>query len=83
MGRNDLENEDQVMPLKKTQPKPTYEPGTVIAYSNYSTNLAGYIIEQVTGRDYVTYMNQAVHDQLQMDQSIFSMIDDDQSIIEK
>ncbi|WP_071879423.1 serine hydrolase domain-containing protein, partial [Enterococcus silesiacus] len=77
-----LENRDQLKPLKETitkksQPKQVYEPGTVTAYSNYGAALAGYIIEQVTGQDYLVYMNQAIQEQLQMNQSTFSMVYDD------
>lgn len=77
----DLENVDQLRLLnetitKETQPKQVYEPGTVSAYSNYGTALAGYIIEQVTGQDYIEYMNTSIHKQLQMENSTFSMIYD-------
>lgn len=82
----DIKNENQLKPLKETltkenQPKQVYEPGTVTAYSNYGANLAGYIIEQVTGQEYMEYMNQTVLKPLQMNYSTFSMIYDDEPII--
>ncbi|MEI5989227.1 hypothetical protein A5881_000715 [Enterococcus termitis] len=82
----DLKNKNQLKPLKETitkenQPKQVYEPGTVTSYSNYGANLAGYIIEQVTGQEYMKYMNQTVLKPLQMNYSTFSMIYDDQPLI--
>ncbi|NLY21645.1 MAG: serine hydrolase [Tissierellia bacterium] len=40
----------------KHQPKQVYEPGTVIAYSNFSTDIAGYIIELVSGEKFEDYI---------------------------
>ncbi|ALS01267.1 hypothetical protein ATZ33_07760 [Enterococcus silesiacus] len=82
----DLQNVDQIKPLKETitkekQPKQVYEPGTVTSYSNYGANLAGYIIEQVTGQDYIVYMNQFIHEQLKMNHSTFSIVYDDEPVI--
>lgn len=82
----DLESVEQLKPLKETvtkenQPKQIYEPGTVTSYSNYGANLGGYIIEKVTGQNYTDYMNEFIHDQLQMDHSTFSMNYDDQLVI--
>ncbi|ALS01264.1 hypothetical protein ATZ33_07745 [Enterococcus silesiacus] len=80
-----LDNVEQIRPLKETitkeQPKQVYEPGTVTAYSNYSTALAGYIIERVTGQDFIPYMNQNILKPLQMNHSTFSMVYEDQPTI--
>lgn len=35
--------------LKIAEPSQIYKPGEVVAYSNYSTSLAAYIVEQVSG----------------------------------
>lgn len=37
------------------QPKQIYEPGSTIAYSNYATALAGYVIEQIAGKSFSDY----------------------------
>ncbi|KAF1017445.1 MAG: Protein flp [Stenotrophomonas maltophilia] len=39
--------------LKRYVPAQIYAPGTVPAYSNYGTSLAGYIVERVSGQPFV------------------------------
>lgn len=41
--------------LLSHQPKQIYEPGSTIAYSNYATALAGYVIEQIVGKSFSDY----------------------------
>jgi CubicO group peptidase (beta-lactamase class C family) len=41
--------------LLKYQPKQVYEPDSTIAYSNYSTALAAYVIEQISGQPFSEY----------------------------
>lgn len=68
---------NKVIPLKDylsdqhEQPTQVFRPGTVTAYSNYGTSLAGYIIERVTGEDFATYMQANILDQLEMNLSSF------------
>ncbi len=51
---------DDGVPLSRyvveRMPARLYPPGQTIAYSNYAAGLAGYIIEQVTGVPYETYV---------------------------
>ncbi len=51
------------------QPERVYPPGEVIGYSNYGAALAGYIIEQVSGVSYETYIEQNILQPLQMTRS--------------
>jgi len=44
-----------------------YHVGEYTAYSNWSTSLAAYIIEQVSGTDYVTYVNENIFAPLGME----------------
>ena len=46
--------------LKRWMPKRIYAPGTVPAYSNFGTSLAGYIVERVSGVPYDDYMERNV-----------------------
>jgi CubicO group peptidase (beta-lactamase class C family) len=44
-------------------------PGTIAAYSNYGTALAGYIVERVSGVAYADYIDQAIFQPLAMEHS--------------
>jgi CubicO group peptidase (beta-lactamase class C family) len=52
--------ERDLLPLRellvRTMPERVYPPGTVFAYSNYGTALAGYILELVSGKSYEQYI---------------------------
>ena len=52
--------------LLKSQPAQTYEPGTVTSYSNYSTALAGYIVERISGQDFADYVHEHIFQPLGM-----------------
>lgn len=54
-------------------PKQVFRPGEVTAYSNFSSALAGYIVERVSGEDYAAYMQSHVLDKLNMTHSTFEM----------
>lgn len=43
-----------------------FEPGTKYSYSSYAYNLAGVVIEEITGQDYISYMTQNVFEPLGM-----------------
>ena len=46
-----------------------YPPGTVPAYSNYATAVAGYIVERVSGKPFDEYVNENIFKPLKMDHS--------------
>jgi len=47
-------------------PDQIFEPGTVPAYSNYGTALAGYIVERVAGMPFDTYVEEKIYAPLGM-----------------
>lgn len=66
------------------QPEQIFEPGTVVAYSNWSTALAAYIVEQVSGLDYVQYVHTNIFEPLGMEHSAIAMdLSDNKWVAEK
>lgn len=66
------------------QPEQIFEPGTVVAYSNWSTALAAYIVEQVSGMDYVEYVHANIFEPLGMEHSAIAMdLSDNEWVAEK
>ncbi|MGI8409960.1 MAG: serine hydrolase domain-containing protein [Pyrinomonadaceae bacterium] len=57
--------------LKTHIPSRIYPPGTVPAYSNYATALAGYIVELVSGRPFNDYIAENIFQMLGMSRSTF------------
>lgn len=61
------------VPLKewvsKTTPAQLYRPGTVTSYSNYGTDLVGYIVEHTSGTPFAEYVRLHILDPLGMRQS--------------
>ena len=57
--------------LIRYQPKRVRPPGTFASYSNYATGLAGYIVAQVSGTDFETYIDQNLFAPLGMKHSTF------------
>ena len=57
--------------LKTHIPARIYPPGTVPAYSNYATALAGYIVERVSGRPFENYVEENILKPLNMTHSTF------------
>ncbi|HEU4710093.1 MAG TPA: serine hydrolase domain-containing protein [Pyrinomonadaceae bacterium] len=57
--------------LKTHIPARIYPPGTVPAYSNYATALAGYIVERVSGRPFEDYVEENILKPLNMKHSTF------------
>lgn len=70
-----LHSVDEKLPLvdylQRYMPARVRPPGTLTAYSNYGTTLAGYIIEQVTGMPYEQYIEEKILQPLQMTHSTF------------
>jgi len=78
--------EEQVKDLFDTRPSPPnlgqylkthipariYPPGTVPAYSNYATAVAGYIVERVSGRPFEQYIDENILKPLKMMHSSFA-----------
>jgi hypothetical protein len=58
--------------LKTHIPGRVYPPGTVPAYSNYATAVAGYIVERVSGRPFDEYVAENILKPLKMTRSTFS-----------
>ena len=53
--------------LKRRQPEQVYEPGTITAYSNWGTALAGYIVERISGQSYKDYVKEHIFQKLGME----------------
>lgn len=66
---------DDLLPLgdylQRYMPARVRPPGTLTAYSNYGTALAGYIVEQVSGMPYEQYIEENIFQPLQMSHSTF------------
>src|SRR5215217_4690177 len=58
--------------LKTHIPARIYPPGTVPAYSNYATAVAGYIVERISGRPFEQYAVENIMRPLKMTHSTFS-----------
>jgi len=57
----------------KQHPRPLlFPPGTVPAYSNYGTALAGYIVQRVSGKSYERYIDEDIFQPLGMQHSTFA-----------
>lgn len=59
--------------LKEWVPRQIFEPGTVPAYSNYGTSLAGYIVERVSGLPFESYIERYIFAPLDMTHSSFRL----------
>ena len=57
--------------LKTYQPARVFPPGEIMAYSNYATGLAGYIVELVSEMDFADYIEENIFQPLAMDNSTF------------
>ncbi len=55
--------------LLRRMPARVYPPGKVMAYSNYGTALAGYVVERVSGQSYESYIEEHILKPLGMDAS--------------
>lgn len=80
--------EERIIPLEEYlstfQPKQVFEPGTVCAYSNWSTTLAAYIVERVSGVPYYKYVRMNIFEPLEMNNSsICADLSDNLSVKER
>ena len=69
------ENPDRLIPLgeavKRWTPNRIFKAGTMPAYSNYATSLAGYIVERVSGQSFDDYLDQNIFKPLGMAHASF------------
>lgn len=70
-----IEDESGIKPLaevlKRWVPQRIYEAGTMPAYSNYATALAGYLVERVSGLTFDDYLDRHIFGPLGMTRSSF------------
>lgn len=59
--------------LQKHIPEQIYVPGTVTAYSNWGTALAGYIVEHISGMSYDQYVRKNIFEPLDMEHTAVSV----------
>lgn len=57
--------------LKAHLPARVFPPGEIMAYSNYGSSLAAYIVEQVTGQSFASYVQEHIFGPLGMHNSTF------------
>jgi CubicO group peptidase (beta-lactamase class C family) len=66
---------DQLYPLRdyltRHMPPLIHPPGEVVAYSNYATALAGYIVQRISGEPYADYISRHILQPLGMTDSTF------------
>ena len=55
--------------LIEIQPQQVFEPGKVTAYSNWGVALAGYIVEQISGVPFYSYVHEHIFAPLKMEHS--------------
>ena len=69
----ETEEEEDILPLeealRKLEPAQTFRPGEITAYSNWGTALAGYIVERISGMEYVEYVRKNILNPLGMEQT--------------
>lgn len=70
-----VENDKQMVGLdkyvKEHTPSRIYAPGTIPAYSNYATALAGYIVQRVSGKPFSQYVQDNILGPLDMKHTTF------------
>jgi CubicO group peptidase (beta-lactamase class C family) len=73
-----LQKADQQYPLRKYlvdhMPARIFPPGKVVAYSNYATTIAGYIVQRVSGEPFDQYIANHIFKPLGMDHSSFTQL---------
>ncbi|GAB3443495.1 serine hydrolase [Streptomonospora sediminis] len=58
------------------KPDRIYPPGRFIGYNNYSTTLAGFIVQEVTGTEFNQYIGENIFAPLGMEESAFAQPDE-------
>ncbi|HEX3431880.1 MAG TPA: serine hydrolase [Rhizomicrobium sp.] len=71
-----VQKPDQLYPLRdyliRHMPKRIFPPGKVVAYSNYSSTVAGYIVQRVSGEPFDQYIENHIFKPLAMNSSTFT-----------
>ncbi|MGG3888257.1 serine hydrolase domain-containing protein [Metabacillus fastidiosus] len=69
--------------LKLAEPVQVYKPGEVVAYSNFSTSLAAYIVELLTGQEFYQYASEHIFSKIDSkNASIHPKLSDNQKLLE-
>lgn len=69
--------------LENADIKQVYPPGEVVAYSNYGSGLAAFIVEEVSGIDYHEYVQQNIFEPLHMAKTAIDPELDDNEWVKK
>lgn len=69
--------------LSSHQPKQIYEPGEYTAYSNWGAALAAFIVQRVSGMDYVEYVHQNIFEPLGMEHTSIGAVYDDNTWVKQ
>ena len=62
--------------LAHSLPKRIMPPGTIYAYSNHGMSLAGYLVEEISGKPFAQYITDNILEPLDMDHSSFVLSPD-------
>ncbi len=69
--------------LRRTEPYQAYHVGEYTAYSNWGTALAAYIVECISGEDYVDYVHKNIFEPLKMEHTCLASDRSDNEWVEK
>ena len=70
--------------LLSWEPKQVFKPGSIVAYSNFGTGIAGLIIERITGIPFYQYVQENIFEPLGMkDTAIHPIQEDNPSVAER
>lgn len=61
-----IKNNSLSKALISAMPPQIYEPGTVTAYSNWGTVLGAFVVENITGQEFASYVHKNIFDRLGM-----------------
>lgn len=79
---NKGQNIEQILAIN--QPAQIYEPGTMTGYSNFSTGLAAYIVERISGQSFADYARKHILQPLGMNKtSLLTGYIDNDYVLEK
>ncbi|MFC0230262.1 serine hydrolase domain-containing protein [Bhargavaea ullalensis] len=69
--------------LEAADVRQVFPPGQIVAYSNYGTGLAAYIVEEVSGQDYREYVRTHIFEPLHMTKTAIDPEQDDHPWVKK